>query len=65
MKTAEAKPAVVRARAAKNQSKIVVRKIDPSFVITHRVGLSRAPETYAMFAKKCDGCVKVVLDPAA
>ncbi len=41
------------------------RKIDPSFVVTHRIPLSRAPEAYAMFAKKTDGCIKVVLDPAA
>jgi threonine dehydrogenase-like Zn-dependent dehydrogenase len=40
-------------------------KIDPSFVITHRVPLSHAPEAYATFADKKDGCIKVVLDPAA
>ncbi|MGN6367255.1 MAG: zinc-dependent alcohol dehydrogenase [Phycisphaerae bacterium] len=38
-------------------------KIDPSFVITHRVGLSQAPEAYEMFRDKKDGCIKVVLDP--
>lgn len=32
---------------------------------THRWPLERAPEAYAMFQKKDDGCVKVVLDPAA
>ena len=41
------------------------KKIDPSFVITHRVPLSRAPKMYQIFAEKRDGCVKVVLDPAA
>ncbi|ACB73356.1 zinc-dependent alcohol dehydrogenase [Opitutus terrae] len=41
------------------------KKIDPSFVITHRVPLSRAPEMYETFAEKRDGCIKVVLDPAA
>jgi threonine dehydrogenase-like Zn-dependent dehydrogenase len=41
------------------------RKIDPSFVITHRLPLSRAPKAYEMFADKTDGCIKVVLDPAA
>jgi threonine dehydrogenase-like Zn-dependent dehydrogenase len=41
------------------------RKIDPSFVITHRVPLSRAPEMYETFVEKRDGCIKVVLDPAA
>ncbi len=41
------------------------RKIDPSFVVTHRMPLSAAPEAYAKFAEKQDGCIKVVLDPAA
>jgi threonine dehydrogenase-like Zn-dependent dehydrogenase len=40
-------------------------KIDPSFVITHRVPLTKAPEMYETFAEKRDGCIKVVLDPAA
>jgi len=39
-------------------------KIDPSFVITHRVPLSKAPEAYATFADHKDGCIKVVLDPS-
>ena len=38
-------------------------EIDPSFVITHRMRLDDAPEGYAMFAKKQDDCVKVVLTP--
>jgi threonine dehydrogenase-like Zn-dependent dehydrogenase len=41
------------------------KKIDPSFVITHRVPLSHAPEMYETFVEKADGCIKVVLDPAA
>jgi threonine dehydrogenase-like Zn-dependent dehydrogenase len=40
-------------------------KIDPSFVVTHRVPLSKAPEMYETFVQKNDGCIKVVLDPAA
>ncbi|KQY43978.1 zinc-dependent alcohol dehydrogenase [Cellulomonas sp. Root137] len=32
---------------------------------THRVPLETAPEAYEMFQKKADGCIKVVLDPAA
>lgn len=40
-------------------------KIDPSFVITHRVPLTRAPEMYDTFCEKRDACIKVVLDPAA
>ncbi|MDX1930587.1 MAG: zinc-dependent alcohol dehydrogenase [Pirellulaceae bacterium] len=38
-------------------------KIDPSFVITHRVKLSDAPEAYKKFRDKKDGCIKVVLYP--
>lgn len=40
-------------------------RIDPSFVVTHRMPLTQAPEAYAMFREKRDGCIKVVLDPAA
>jgi threonine dehydrogenase-like Zn-dependent dehydrogenase len=40
-------------------------KIDPTFVVTHRMPLSEAPAAYAMFREKRDGAVKVVLDPAA
>lgn len=39
--------------------------IDPSFVVTHRVPLSEAPDAYKMFREKREGCIKVVLDPAA
>jgi threonine dehydrogenase-like Zn-dependent dehydrogenase len=38
-------------------------QIDPSFVITHRVGLDEAPEMYKTFRDKKDGCIKVVLKP--
>ncbi|HVZ22659.1 MAG TPA: zinc-dependent alcohol dehydrogenase, partial [Vicinamibacterales bacterium] len=38
-------------------------ELDPSFVITHRVPLEAAPQAYAMFKEKRDGCVKVVLNP--
>ncbi len=40
-------------------------RIDPSFVITHRLPLSQAPHGYQIFREKQDGCIKVVLDPAA
>lgn len=40
-------------------------KIDPSFVITHRIPLTEAPNAYEMFTEKKDNCIKVVLDPAA
>jgi threonine dehydrogenase-like Zn-dependent dehydrogenase len=38
-------------------------EIDPSFVITHRLPLFRAPEAYQKFRDKEDGCIKVVLTP--
>ena len=38
-------------------------EIDPSFVITHRVGLEDGPEMYKTFRDKQDGCVKVVMRP--
>jgi threonine dehydrogenase-like Zn-dependent dehydrogenase len=39
--------------------------IDPSFVITHRLPLDRAPDAYKAFRDKTDGCIKVVLKPRA
>ena len=38
-------------------------QIDPSFVITHTVGLEQGPEMYKTFRDKEDGCIKVVLKP--
>jgi threonine dehydrogenase-like Zn-dependent dehydrogenase len=38
-------------------------QIDPSFVITHTVGLERGPEMYKTFRDKLDHCIKVVLKP--
>jgi threonine dehydrogenase-like Zn-dependent dehydrogenase len=40
-------------------------RIDPSFVVTHRLPLSRAVEAYKLFRFQPDDCIKVVLDPAA
>ena len=37
--------------------------IDPSFVITHRIKLSEAPDYYPIFEKKQDDCIKVVMKP--
>ncbi|WP_129787183.1 zinc-dependent alcohol dehydrogenase [Promicromonospora panici] len=48
--------------------RLVADPADPLGVLdlrTHRWPLSRAAEAYAMFQRKDDGCVKVVLDPAA
>jgi threonine dehydrogenase-like Zn-dependent dehydrogenase len=38
-------------------------KIDPSFVVTHRLKLDDAPKAYKTFRDKKDGCIKVVLKP--
>ena len=38
-------------------------EIDPSFVITHELGLDQAPDAYETFKHKQDDCVKVVLKP--
>jgi threonine dehydrogenase-like Zn-dependent dehydrogenase len=38
-------------------------KIDPSFIITHRMNISDAPKGYDTFKQKEDDCVKVVLKP--
>jgi threonine dehydrogenase-like Zn-dependent dehydrogenase len=38
-------------------------QIDPSFVITHRLGLEHAPDGFETFKHKQDECVKVVLKP--
>jgi len=40
-------------------------KIDPSFVVSHRVPIDKAPEMYKVFRDKQDHCTKVVLDPWA
>ncbi len=38
-------------------------KIDPSFVITHRISLEAGPAAYETFRDKEDNCIKVVLMP--
>jgi threonine dehydrogenase-like Zn-dependent dehydrogenase len=40
-------------------------EIDPSFVISHRVPIDKAPQMYKTFRDKKDNCTKVVLDPWA
>jgi threonine dehydrogenase-like Zn-dependent dehydrogenase len=37
--------------------------IDPSFIVTHELGLDDAPNAYETFKHKEDDCVKVVLKP--
>jgi threonine dehydrogenase-like Zn-dependent dehydrogenase len=43
--------------------RIQAGEIDPSFVISHRLPLDRAPEAYRTFRDKQDHCTKVVLQP--
>jgi len=38
-------------------------RIDPTFIITHRLSLDEAPDAYETFKNKQDDCVKVVLTP--
>jgi threonine dehydrogenase-like Zn-dependent dehydrogenase len=38
-------------------------RIDPSFVVTHRLPLDEAPNGFETFKHKQDECVKVVLTP--
>jgi threonine dehydrogenase-like Zn-dependent dehydrogenase len=40
-------------------------EIDPSFIITHRIGLEDAPAMYRTFRDKNDSCIKVVMKPGA
>ncbi|MBC7896246.1 MAG: glutathione-dependent formaldehyde dehydrogenase [Cytophagaceae bacterium] len=44
---------------------IVRGDIDPSFIVTHRLSLDEAPHAYEEFNDKQDGCIKVVMKPAA
>jgi threonine dehydrogenase-like Zn-dependent dehydrogenase len=40
------------------------REIDPSFVITHRIGLDDVPDAYKLFREKKDGAIKFVINPS-
>ena len=40
-------------------------RIDPTFIVTHRLPLDDAPEAFETFKHKQDDCVKVVLTPGA
>ena len=43
--------------------RILKGEIDPSFVISHHMPLSQAPEGFAIFNNKQDECTKIVLKP--
>jgi threonine dehydrogenase-like Zn-dependent dehydrogenase len=45
--------------------RIVAGEIDPSFIVTHRLGLDDAPAAYEIFKHKEEECIKVVLKPGA
>ena len=47
----------------KLMAKIEAGEIDPSFVITHKIGLDEVPDAYKTFKNKEDGCVKVFIRP--
>jgi threonine dehydrogenase-like Zn-dependent dehydrogenase len=38
-------------------------KLDPSFVVTHRMPLAQAAEGYRIFLEKKEGMMKVILKP--
>ena len=38
-------------------------ELDPSFIISHRIGLEEIPEAFRIFRDKKYGCTKVVIDP--
>lgn len=38
-------------------------KIDPSFLISHRIGIEQAPEMYKVWRDKQDQVTKIVIDP--
>ena len=40
-------------------------KIDPSFLISHRIGIEQVPEAFEMWANKEDAVTKIVIDPVA
>ena len=42
---------------------IVSGKADPSFVVSHEIGIDEAPEAYEKFDKRIDGYTKVLIHP--
>ena len=45
--------------------RIEAGEIDPSFMISHRIGIGQAPEMYGKWQKKEDQVTKIVIDPWA
>jgi threonine dehydrogenase-like Zn-dependent dehydrogenase len=51
-------------RYAKDLLDLIARgKLDPAYIITHRMNLAEAPQGYAIFNDKEEECLKVVLKP--
>jgi threonine dehydrogenase-like Zn-dependent dehydrogenase len=46
-------------------SRIERGEIDPSFIITYRIGLEEAPAMSRTFRDKQNGCITVVMKPGA
>ena len=42
---------------------IISGKADPSFVVSHEIGIDEAPEAYEKFDKRIDGYTKVLIHP--
>ena len=42
---------------------IIEGRADPSFLVSHRVGLDEAPEMYERFDNREEGVTKVLLEP--
>ena len=40
-------------------------QIDPSYIISHRIGLDRAPDLYKIWRDKKENVTKIVIDPWA
>ena len=38
-------------------------RLDPSFLVSHRMSLEESPRGYAMFKNKEDGCIRAVFKP--
>ena len=44
---------------------IIDGRAEPSFVVSHQLPLTQAPEAYEKFDKRIEGYTKVILQPAA
>ncbi len=44
-------------------NRIEKNELDPSFIISHRIGMEEIPDAFRVFRDKEYGCTKVVIDP--